>query len=164
MKTKLYKILGIALTVVLLASLTIGLATIPASGAATSNLKFSKLSLPKVEDWSGAWTEAAFADSEGDFWATPNADCGPIAMDPAGEVLFAGAHPDGGGFPGYEVLKSLDGGYSWTVTGFFEEAFTNNADATAIVDIVTSSEYGDDTTVCVATLDFVYISDENIGH
>jgi photosystem II stability/assembly factor-like uncharacterized protein len=161
MKTKLYKILGVALTLVLLASLTVGLASIPASGAATSNLKFSKLDLPKVEQWDGTShddtddpdPEDNFTDAEGDFWVTPMTDVGPIAIDPEGEVLFAAVNPDSGAW--YDVLKSIDGGYSWTVTGFYDEA-----DGSAIVDIVTSPEYGDDTTVCVATQAFVYISDD----
>jgi len=50
MKTKLYKILGVALTLVLLASLTVGLAGAPA-GAASSNLKWAKLEMPMVEEW-----------------------------------------------------------------------------------------------------------------
>jgi len=154
MKNKLKGVVGVALTLVLLASLTAGLATVPA-GAASSNLKFTKLDLPKVEVWAD---EATFADSEGDFWCTPNIDVGPIAMSPEGDVLFAAAYPDGGGW--YEVLKSLDGGYSWTVTGFYKEA-SDVRDITPIVDIVTSPEYSDDTTVCVATEAFVYISDDS---
>jgi hypothetical protein len=50
MKTKLYKILGIALTLVLMVSLTVGLATAPA-GADPGKLKFTKLKLPQVEDY-----------------------------------------------------------------------------------------------------------------
>jgi len=156
MKTKLYKIMGVALTLVLMASLTVGLATAPAGAAdPSSNLKFSKLDLPQVEAWNN---EVTFADSEGDFWCTPKADVGPIALSPEGDVLFAAAYPDtGGAF--YELLQSLDGGYSWVVTGFFEEA-AFMGDGSPIVDIVTSPEYNDDTTVCVATMNFVYISDD----
>jgi len=155
MKTKFYKLIGIALTVVLLASLTVGLAGVPAGAADSSNLKFTKLDLPQVEAWTN---EADFAVSEGDYWVTPNADVGPIAMSPDGGVLFAGANDDGGTF--YEVLKSLDGGYSWTVTGFYAATQVAPADNTLIVDIVTSPEYGDDTTLLVATMAFVYISDD----
>jgi hypothetical protein len=145
MKTKLYKILGVALTVVLLASLTIGLATVPASGATTSNLKFTKLSLPQI-------------GANGDYWATPGTDLGPIAMDPAGDVLFASIAATGFAGP-MDVYKSIDGGYGWVVTGF-NAAWTAAPDATPIVDIVTSPEYSDDTTVCVATENYVYISDD----
>jgi hypothetical protein len=150
MKLKLKGVVGVALTLVLMASLMVGLASVPASGATTSNLKFSVLDLPKVEEWTN---EATFADAEGDFWATPDADCGPMAMDPEGDVLFAAAHDDGQTF--FEVLKSGDGGYGWTVTGYYDAAT-----AVPIVDIVTSPEYGDDTTVCVANEDYVYISDD----
>jgi hypothetical protein len=160
MKTKLYKILGVALTLVLLASLTVGLTTFPAGAADTSNLKFSKLELPLVEDWGGGGDWAGFADPEGDYWCAWGTDVGPIAITPEGDALFAAVadYPyDGSAW--YEVLKSLDGGYSWTVSGFYDEA-SGVPDFTRIVDIVTSPEYGDDTTVCVATQAFVYISDD----
>jgi chaperonin GroES len=153
MKTKLYKILGVALTVVLLASLTVGLAGAPA-GAVSSNLKFTKLDLPRVEVWNN---EATFAAAEGDYWVTPNADVGSIAITPEGDVLFAEVFADNWAF--FEVMKSLDDGYTWKATGFWEE-WDNQGDPFAIVDIVTSSEYGDDTTVVVATQWGVYISDD----
>jgi len=227
MKTKLLKLMGVALTVVLLASLTVGLAGAPA-GAASSNLKWIKLELPKVENWSN---EATFATPEGDYWCTPGIDLGPIAQTPDGDILFA-AVADGFylGNDWFDVLKSTDGGYSWTVTGFFKDAIvagvdtqlngaitagattitvddtsdfwgsgtikidneliyyggktattftsltrgydgttaaTHNDNATVrlldtspIVDIVTSPEYSDDTTLAVATMNYVYISDD----
>lgn len=260
---KLKGVLGIALTLVLLASLTVGLAGAPA-GAASSNLKFTELELPKVEDWvrgdefslectasapaqatvvetvvdtvdisvlneaagtdiditeappgtftidlhdvgdsvlvvalvdgaevtvtevvtevtyaevndpfndmdgdidgvafdmpDGILSQKTFAESEGDFWCTPELDPGPIAQTPDGDILFAGVTPDATGFS--EVLKSNDG-YSWTVTGFYEYVSgLTTPDLTTIVDIVTSPEYDEDTTICVATEDFVYISDD----
>jgi hypothetical protein len=154
MKTKLYKILGVALTLVLLASLTAGLATIPA-GAASSNLKFTKLELPMVEDWTD---HASFVDSEGDFWATPGIDLGPIAQTPDGNILFA-AVADGFYLvsPWFDVLKSTDGGYSWIPTGFYDEWF-DASDSSPIVDMVTSPDYNEDTTVFVATAWSVYQS------
>jgi len=182
MKTKLLKLMGVALTVVLLASLTVGLAVTPA-GAASSNLKFVKLELPKVENydvgsvatlWTAAdtpWTDYyqdidpyTFADSEGDFWCTPAADPGPIAQTPDGGILFA-AVADGwySGSDWYHVLKSTDGGFSWTVTDFFndmDDPTDGYGDYTAIVKIVTSPEYSDDTTLAVATEEFVYISED----
>ncbi|GAJ07235.1 unnamed protein product, partial [marine sediment metagenome] len=95
-----------------------------------------------------------FVDSEGDFWATPGIDVGPIAQTPDGDTLFAAAYDEG---EFYEVMKSLDGGYSWKATGFYDEA---SSDGSPIVDIVTSPEYADDTTVVVATEKEVYISDD----
>ncbi len=237
MTQRLKGVLGVALVVVLLASLTVGLMAVPAGAATTSNLKFTKLSLPKVEDWnipsaasttvSGAVTasattitvtstaafpasgvllingsemvsyagkttgpdtftgcnrgvfdttaaaysggesvvlrttptsEATFADAEGDFWAAPGTDVGPIAMSPDGGVLFASVNPDGGLW--WDVLKSTDGGYTWTVTGLFAAAYAAADPAPSIVDIVTSPEYSDDTTVVVASVAYVYISDD----
>jgi hypothetical protein len=155
MKTKLYKILGVALTLVLLASLTAGLATVPA-GAATSNLKFTKLSLPIVEDWSD---HDEFVESEGDFWATPGVDLGPIAQTPDGEILFAAVadYPYSAWPTWCDMLKSTDGGYSWVPTGFWDE-WDDAGDTSAIVDIVASPDYNEDTTVIVATRYFVYQS------
>jgi hypothetical protein len=170
MKTKLYKILGVALTLVLLASLTVGLTTIP-TGAASSNLKFVKLELPKVEDYGATFTSYGtaidpdeFANSEGDFWATPAADLGPIAITPDGGLLFA-AVADGFyyGSNWFHVLKSSDGGYSWIVTGFYDYVSGTDVpvnDYSPIVDIVTSPEYSDDTTLAVATMAYVYISED----
>jgi hypothetical protein len=170
MKLKLKGVLGIALTLVLLASLTVGLTAIPAGAADTSNLKFSKLELPQVEDWGGGGDWAGFADSEGDFWCAWGTDVGPIAITPEGDALFAAvADYDYDASTWYEVLKSLDGGYSWTVSGFFDAVDEDDdeviepldgEDDTRIVDIVTSPEYGDDTTVVVATQALVYISDD----
>jgi len=157
MKTKLYKILGVALTLVLLASLTAGLATVPA-GAASSNLKFTKLELPCVEAWGGGADWAGFIDSEGDFWATPGTDLGPIAQTPDGEILFAAVtdYPHNPWPNWCDVLKSTDGGYSWIPTGFNEEWLV--LDTSEVVDIVTSPDYSEDTTVIVATRYYVYQS------
>jgi hypothetical protein len=50
MKSKLKGVLGVALTLVILVSLTVGLATAPA-GADPGKLKFTKLKLPQVDEW-----------------------------------------------------------------------------------------------------------------
>jgi len=75
MKSKFYKLMGVALTVVLLASLTVGLAGVPA-GAASSNLKFVKFDLPQV-------------GADGDYFLTPGTNVGPIATSPDGELFAA---------------------------------------------------------------------------
>jgi len=75
MKSKFYKLIGIALTVVLLASLTVGLAGVPA-GAASSNLKFTKFDLPQV-------------GADGDYWCTPDTNVGPITTSPDGDLFAA---------------------------------------------------------------------------
>jgi len=173
MKTKLYKILGVALTLVLLASLTVGLAGAPA-GAASSNLKWAKLEMPMVEEWNSALAHEVpaslddFVNTEGDYWCAPGTDVGPIAMSPDGKTMFAAVAADGyftynTAIDWYEVLKSTDGGYSWTVTGFFEDGWTdyNGADAddgTTVMDIVVSPDYNEDSTVAVATKRTVYQS------
>jgi len=164
--------LGVALTLVLMASLTVGLATAPAGAAdPSSNLKWAKLSLPQVEQWSDGTSHVAgadnFVDSEGDFWCAPGTDVGPIAMSPDGKVLFAAVAEDDyftyWGANWYEVLKSTDGGYSWTVTGFFEDGWNDydgsgGVDGSSLVDIVVSPDYNEDSTVAVATKFTVYQS------
>jgi photosystem II stability/assembly factor-like uncharacterized protein len=155
MKTKIYKILGLALTLVLLASLTVGLAAAPA-GANPGTLKWTKLSLPKVEEWTPSGDWAGFVETEGDYWATPDIDLGPIAQTPDGDILFA-AVADDGYDTWFDVLKSTDGGYSWVPIGFYE-AWLDNGDATPIVAILTSPDYTEDTTVLVATELTVYQS------
>jgi photosystem II stability/assembly factor-like uncharacterized protein len=144
MKTKIYKILGVALTLVLLASLTVGLAGAPA-GAASSNLKFTKLKLQQVEDW-------GVPGSEGDYWCTPNTDVGPIATSAGGDLFACLNVVDP------ELMKSTTDGYGWKMMDGFWQACDNNGDHSAIVDIVTSPEYDDDETVFVATTWFVYQS------
>ncbi|GAI21688.1 unnamed protein product, partial [marine sediment metagenome] len=76
MKRKLKGVLGIGLTLVLLASLTIGLA-VPAA-ADPGTLKWSKIALPKV-------------GAAGDYQLIPGTDVGAIAVSPEGEALFAAA-------------------------------------------------------------------------
>jgi len=136
MKSKFFKILGIALTVVLLASLTIGLAGLPA-GAASSNLKFTKLKLSQV-------------GAAGDYWCTYNSDVGVIATSPNGDLFAALYYPG----PAPDLMKSTTGGYGWKMMNNFAAI----ADGSSIVDIVTSPEYDEDETVFVATQVAVYQS------
>jgi hypothetical protein len=136
MKNKIYKVLGVALVVMLLASLTVGLATAPAGAAVKSKLKWAKLTLPKVEDWNGYNDRGGFVDAEGDFWCTPGADVGPIAVAPDGKTIFA-AVADGFylGSDWFDVLKSTDGGYTWVATHFFDEWSTAAVNSDLAIDI-----------------------------
>lgn len=147
MKNKIYKLMGVALVLVLLASLTVGLAAIPAA-ADPGKLKFDKVPLPKMGE-------------DGRYVLTPESDLGPIATSPEGEAIFAaiyGYDADTTNGPDWEdspmVMKSTDGGYTWKALEGFWDASTG-AD---IVDIVVSPEYADDSTVFVATEDYVYQS------
>ena len=138
MKRKTKGVFGIALVVLLLASLTVGLA-VPA-GADPGTLKFTTLALPQV-------------GPDGGYWAYPDSNVGPIATSPDGDTLFA-AVDDGGGT--WDLMKSTDGGYAWRATGF-----TNTA---LIVDVAVSPDYADDTTVFAATGDYVYQSVDGGAH
>jgi hypothetical protein len=147
MKNKIYKLLGVALVLVLLASLTVGLTAIPAA-ADPGKLKFDKVSLPKMGE-------------DGRYVLTPESELGPIATSPAGEALFAAVYDydaDTTNGPAWQgdpiVMKSTDGGYTWKALEGFWDASTG-AD---IVDIVVSPEYADDSTVFVATEDYIYQS------
>jgi len=159
MKSKFYKLIGIALTVVLLASLTVGLAGLPA-GAASSNLKFTKLKLPQVDTWNipnPATSYASFGASEGDYWCTPGTDVGVIATSPAGDLFATVYAPvSGGTYP--MLMKSTTDGYGWKFMQGFRDTADVPGDFTNIVDIVTSPDYEEDETLFVATTLYVYQS------
>ncbi|GAH64076.1 unnamed protein product, partial [marine sediment metagenome] len=87
MKGKMKGVLGVALTLVLLVSLTAGLAAPAAADPGT--LKFSTLALPKV-------------DADGDYWTYSGSDVGAIDISPDGETLFAAVEKGGD----WQVMKS----------------------------------------------------------
>jgi len=134
-------VVGIALTLVLLASLTVGLAGAPA-GADPGTLKFTTLALPQV-------------GPDGGYWAYPDANVGPIAVSPDGGILFAAVEDTA--YDVWALMRSNNGGYSWRdLTGF--------TDPHKIVDVVVSPDYADDPTVFVATENFVYQSVDGGSH
>jgi len=142
MKSKMKGALGVALTLVLLATLTAGLSAVPV-GADPGKLKFDKVSLPEM-------------GKDGRYVLTPGDDVGSIATSLDGNILFACMF---NGDP--ELMKSVDGGYTWKMMDGFRDAadaIGRRGDTSPVMDIVTSPEYADDNTVFVATEANVYQS------
>ena len=94
MKSKIYKILGVALTVVLLASLMV---TMAASPAMAGDRKWTKSNLP-AQGADGDW-----------FWDIEIDNMDQLGMTSDG-VLVAAITRDGASF----LLKSEDGGLTWS--------------------------------------------------
>ena len=129
MKTKLPKILGVALTLVLLVSLFAF--AVPASAGA---LAWSGVSIPLVA------TNQLLA---------ANADVGKVAVSPnfANDNTIFAAVNDIQTAARPIVYRSLDGGYTWTATSTALGAAVGDV----IVDLEVSPNYANDSTVFVAT-------------
>jgi hypothetical protein len=126
MKSKLYKIFGVALTVVMLASLMVF--AIPASANPGDN-EWTKFAYPKA----GADGKYFFDDTI--------TYVGPLAMAINGN-LYCAADPAGAA----SLMKSTDGGRTWSKLTKYTFG--------KVVDIVCSSENAD--VVYVADADYVY--------
>jgi hypothetical protein len=144
MKSKFARLLGVGLTVAVLASLLVAAAPGSPASADVGTLRFDVIPLPKV-------------GSAGNFVLTPNTDLGPIAVAPDGKVMFASANLTTSGFVG-DILKSGDGGYTWAQQTGFRTAAAAVSDTTCIVDIKVSPQFATDGTVFVATEAGVYQS------
>jgi len=132
MKTKLPKILSVALTVMLLASLMIGAAVTP---AAAGTLSWSAVNVPSTT---------------GNTLIAGGADLGPVALSPdfaSDNTVFAAVNTAGA----ENVYKSTNGGYSWV-------SATSASPAVPIVALAVSPNYATDLTVVFATGANVYRS------
>jgi len=146
MKKKLTRILGVALPLAMVLALAITLlpASTPEAEAGVGTLKFENIPLLKYDD-------------AGDWLLAPNTDVGVIATTAGGSVMFAAADiTDPNNIN--TLLKSADGGYTWTLQTGFRTTATTAGDNTSIVAIGVSPEYASDTTVFVATEDYVWTS------
>ena len=130
-KKKLYKIFGVALTVMLLASLSIGLA---APAAANPDL-------PDL-DAANAWNAVGLPATE------PDSDVGPMAVAPDGTIYASVRYYDEVEDAWYwQVMKSEDDGYTWDAT----ELVLVYSDDNCPVQICVSPNYEEDETVYVGT-------------
>jgi hypothetical protein len=150
MKTKLYKILGVVLTVVMLASLSVGLTVVPAS-ASPDDLEWETYNFP-LEGELGDW-----------FWEYSIDFIGPMAQAIDGETLYISAAVGTSSWYGYyNIFKSDDDGRSWSVSKdplhSFPDARYDVGDTSPIVDVVCSSEDAND--LWVASDYYVYYSDD----
>ena len=144
MKKKFTRILGVALPLVLVLALAISL--VPAvksdtADAAVVPLRFTTLPLPK------------YVEDGGKYVLVHDMHIGAMDVTPAGNVLFAAANTTSANMT--TLVKSGDGGYSWTVQAGFRTAALANADNSSIVAIECSPEYSTDSTVMVATEQYV---------
>jgi hypothetical protein len=142
-KTKIERILGVGLVIAMLASLFVMASPTPA-GAAVGTLRFETIPLPKF-------------GSAGYYVLTPDTELGPIAVAPDGKTLFASANITDTNNVN-TLLKSGDGGYTWTLQTGFRTTATTATDNTCLVDIMVSPQYATDATVFVATESRLYQS------
>ncbi len=145
MKKNLTRILGVALPLAMVLALAVTL--IPASApetteAAVGQARFSLIPLPKY-------------GSAGRYVLTPATNVGAIAVTPVGDTVFAAANISASASI-IDLLKSTDGGYTWTLQSAFKTTAAANSDTTNITAIGVSPEYATDTTMFVATETDVY--------
>jgi len=143
MKSKFTKILGVGLSVAVLLSLLVMASPSAPASAGVGTLRFDIIPLPKF-------------GSAGNFVLQPNTDLGPIAFAPSGNVTFASANLTTANIT--DVLKSSDGGYTWTQQTGFRTAAVAASDNSSILDIEVSPQFATDGTVFVATSNGVYQS------
>ncbi len=146
MKNKLYKVLGVALPIVMVLALAITLlpANTPTAEAAVGQLRFERIPLPKL-------------GADGNYFFASGTDLGPMAIAADGQVMFATADiTDSANVS--SLLKSTDGGHTWTLQDDFRDTATDNSDNTTIVAVKLSPDYTSDQTVFVATNKLVYQS------
>jgi len=136
--------MGLPLVMVLVLAGTLLPASTPTASAEVGQLSFSNIPLPKF-------------GADGGYVLTPNVDLGPIAVGPEGSVMFASANITA--FPDIiDLLKSIDGGYTWSLQGGFRTEADAKSDSTSIVAIVVSPVYSNDTSLFVATEKYIYQS------
>jgi hypothetical protein len=114
------------------------------SYAATSSLKWTQISIP---------------DTDGKQ-LYPGSDIGPMAVASDGVTVFAAVRNEGIGY--WELLKSIDGAFSWQNTGL-SDAMTAIGDASDIVAVKLSPSWSADGLIFVATQNGVYYSEDR-GH
>jgi len=144
MKKKFSRILGVGLTLVMVLALAVAIAPAdtPSAEAALTKLQWSKVPLPRAGDG-------------GKYALMPDTNVGPIAIAPDGSVVFASSENS---TDNALLMKSTDGGVTWKEQTGFDDATASKTDTTAVVDMALSPEYGSDTTVYVATANYVYVS------
>jgi hypothetical protein len=150
MKRKMKGVLVVVLAFVMLASLAVGLAAVPAS-ASPGNLEWETYNLP-VEGARGGW----FMDSRIEY-------VGPIAQAINGDLYAAVGYYDESWNYYNDIFKSTDGGRSWSISKNPLYAYPLVSDPGSklgiqIVDIVCSSEDAD--VLYVTDGSYVYYSND----
>ena len=87
----------------------------------------------------------------------PGSDVGPMAVTPDGATVFAAVQNESTG--SWDLLKSIDGAFSWQNTGLSDAMAAQTPDDTlAIVAVELSPSWNDDGRIFVATKNRVYSS------
>ena len=129
--------MGVGLAIALLTSLMV-----TATPTSADTLSWSTVPLPKF-------------GSAGKWMLAPATDVGEIAISSTGSVMYASANLTASTNI-TDVMKSTNSGYAWVQQSAFRTAADANSDTSGIVDIMLSPEYNSDTTMFVATADYVY--------
>ncbi len=148
MRTKLFKILGVALPIMMVLTLALSLmpANTPTAEAAVGQLRFERVPMPKFNA-AGLW------------FLAPDTELGPMAIATEGSVMYATANiSDNTTYNINTLLKSTDGGVTWSLQDDFRDTATTNTDNLTIVDVGLSPDYANDQTLFVATEQYVYQS------
>jgi len=151
MNRKVYRLFSAVMVLVMAVTLSgIGLIQGAAPASAITALKWVEIPTPGTDD----------------LQLFPGSDVGSIAVSPDGATLFAAVldsspdYPPGAGGPnGWRVFKSIDGGYTWRETGFYDDAHAT--DPSDIVDIVVSPLWENNQYVYVATQTRVWWSSDS---
>jgi hypothetical protein len=113
------------------------------SYAATSSIKWTRITIPV----------------EVGKQLHPGSDVGPMAVSPDGATVFAAVQDEGSG--DWDLLKSIDGAFSWQDTGLSSVmAAQIPADTSAIVAVELSPSWNADGLIFVATENRVYYSED----
>jgi len=148
MEGKGIKVFGVVMALLLAFSLAATFSVSSTSVVSAGTQKWSKISVPGIDDMQLA----------------PDTDISAIAVSPDGATLFAGVYAEPTcTIPGltpdnWYVFKSIDGGYTWDNTGYVGDGTPNES----IIDIEVSPAWEDDEIVVVATAQDLNIS-ENKG-
>ncbi|MFC1874045.1 WD40/YVTN/BNR-like repeat-containing protein [Chloroflexota bacterium] len=145
MKTKLFKILGVALPIMMVLTLALTLmpAQTPTAEAAVGQLRFERVPLPKFNA-AGLW------------FLAPGTNLGPMAVSDDGEVMYI-ASSNGTGSAITWLLKSTNGGRTWALQTDYRTT-AGASDVTSIQGIGLSPDYTNDQTIFVASQTNVYQS------
>jgi len=150
MEGRKMKVFGVVMVLLLVFSFAATFSVSSTVSAGTQ--KWGKISIPGTDDMQLA----------------PNTDVGAIAVSPDGATLFAAVYNESGAAYPWSVYKSVDGGFTWKITGltaaFMADPDSNPAtaddDATNVVDIKISPDWENDDIVVVATQKEVYYSED----
>lgn len=119
MKNKLFKILGVAVPLVMVLALAVALLPVNAStaDAAAGTLRYGVIPLPKM-------------GVPGKYVITPNASCGPIAIAPNGNVMFARAGSESEGASYNVTVATSNSSLMLTIAYLNQDGQANTTTAT----------------------------------